>query len=297
MRMRSVLASLVVPSLLGAQREPLRQPASVPVELAAALASAGGLGSGTEPQILVGELPEWVATRIHVPDGTVVLGSAFMGTTVVGILQTLAGTEFPLREFEAEVAKKGWKRQELSTGQSGGFRSAPTTATPTIFPATFCSGPQMLRLSPGSSRQGKQSWVLRVSTPTGFGSCNPPPMSRRGEPELPTLYHPGGVVNDNNRMTRNCNPDDPATNRGPGNFTSARVRSTILSEELLVHYGRQLADSGWKEASSIARSVSGAWTRTDSAGKTMTLQLNIFTASGDPTCREMNLMIFSIERE
>ena len=61
----------------------LAQLDSIPIDLATALIGAGSVGS--DPQILVGSLPEWVTQRIVIPPGARILGSAFQGTAVVGV--------------------------------------------------------------------------------------------------------------------------------------------------------------------------------------------------------------------
>ena len=61
------LVAIAAPFLALAAQEPapLRQPDVVPVDLAAALAAAGGFGGA--PQIQVGTIPALAASRIYVP--------------------------------------------------------------------------------------------------------------------------------------------------------------------------------------------------------------------------------------
>ena len=78
-----IAAGLVTPalSLMAQAPAPLKQPESIPYELAAQLMGAGGLSS--ESQILVGSMPEWVTNRVVSPPNARVVGSAFLGSTVV----------------------------------------------------------------------------------------------------------------------------------------------------------------------------------------------------------------------
>src|SRR5437762_13183192 len=85
--------ALVTPVGRARSQEPRRlaTPDSIPLELAAALAASGGFGA--EPQILVGSMPEWITNRLYVPASARVLVSAFLGTTVVGIISTPAASD------------------------------------------------------------------------------------------------------------------------------------------------------------------------------------------------------------
>src|SRR5581483_1499158 len=61
---------------------------SVPADLAGALIAAGGFA--TAPRILVGSFPEWAANRLYLSSDARVLGSAFIGNSVVGVVTTSA---------------------------------------------------------------------------------------------------------------------------------------------------------------------------------------------------------------
>src|SRR5579872_456055 len=79
-------------------QEPRRllRPDSVSMELAGAL--IGG-SFGGEPQILAGAIPEWIASRIPVPSGAQVLGSAFLGTTMMAIFNVPSTSDSVLVDF------------------------------------------------------------------------------------------------------------------------------------------------------------------------------------------------------
>ena len=301
MRMRSALFVLLAPATLLAQREPLRQATAVPVELASLLAAAGGFPASGEPQILVGDIPGFAAERIHIPEGSVVLGSAFLGTTMVAIVQTLEGAELPVAQLEAELMKKGWKKPVMPTSQMGGFRPAPTPssgaagAAGSQWPLRFCAGQESLTLSRGAPRQGKQPLIIRMSTGTGYGICNPPQMgSNRRQVPLPTLYNPEGATENRDMMSfGECTTARPNYNNSNG--TGARLRTAMAPEAMLEHYGRQLQDSGWT-AEGTTTNVGRRWTRVDTAGKTIQARLNVTTASENPTCRELQLMVSELEK-
>lgn len=89
-RVTRVFTGLVAVALFGAvaQAQPpaMTRVESVPIDLATALAAAGGIGG--DPEILVGTLPGWVANRSGIPANAQVLGSALIGTTVVAIIRS-----------------------------------------------------------------------------------------------------------------------------------------------------------------------------------------------------------------
>jgi hypothetical protein len=62
----------------------------------------------------------------------------------------------------------------------------------------------------------------------------------------------------------------------------------MTPDELFAHYGRQLADSGWK-ANPIP-SQTRSWTRTDSLGMKLEFELRIQTFSDAPSCRRISIM-------
>jgi hypothetical protein len=300
MRVRAGLALLLVASLLHAQREPLRQPASIPVELAASLAAAGGLTG--EPLILVGEMPGWMSERLPLPSGAVVSGSAFTGMDGLAIIQLLEGTIIPDSAYDAALTRNGWKAWMPSQNE-GGFRWLPSTARSVASPpsanrpALYCSGQQTLRISAGSPRQGRIPYVLRVSAATGYGPCNPP-VPRQSElrlPPLPILYHPVGSsrITDRVAMSSDCASTQDGFDRP--NFTSDYIRSDSSAQLLLDHYAKQLADSGWSRSSSSAV-IGGQWRRVDAQGKTFIARLTITTSSDNPTCRSAQLMVREADR-
>src|SRR3954465_11901828 len=107
-------------------QEPRRlvTPDSVPLELVRAAAAAGGFPG--EPQILVGSMPEWITNRLYVPANARVLGSAFLGTTVVGIVSMPAASDTVIAKFKGELLRRGWHNPPPPAYSGGGFRSAST---------------------------------------------------------------------------------------------------------------------------------------------------------------------------
>ena len=137
---------LTIPLAAGLAQEPRRltQPDSVPFDLASALIAAGGLGG--EPQILVGSLPGWVSARIKTPANATVLGSAFLGSTVVGIISLPDAPDAVIADMNRELAKQGWKAPPPQPSYGGGFRPAGFSLTVNGMPTrvTLCGDQQLL---------------------------------------------------------------------------------------------------------------------------------------------------------
>lgn len=295
MRMRSAVLALLVPSVLLSQREPLRQPTSVPLDLAVALASSGGLGAGTDPQILVGELPEWMATNIHIPSSALILGAASMGTTTLGFLQLPQGDDSPFGELETELPKKGWKKADWMS-PAGGFRLEQSATPEPNAPNIYCSSDRVLYITPGAARQGKQTWVFRLSAQVrNYSPCSAPDRNRSSP--YPLLYHPRQVtrVQPSARMGPNCSNVD-RWSLGGGGGTGDRISTVVNGDSLLAHYGRQLADSGWIEAPGTTFTQARSWIRTGPEGRKELLQISVGTATDNPGCRDVNLMLWGRER-
>src|SRR5476651_385481 len=100
-------AALLFATSVARAQEPRRlvQSDSVPIELATALVSSGGLGG--ESQILVGSFPGWVSSRLYIPPGARVLGSAFIGTAVVGVVSLSTAPEVVTADLKRELATRG----------------------------------------------------------------------------------------------------------------------------------------------------------------------------------------------
>jgi hypothetical protein len=280
----------VVPFTAGSAQEPrpLPRAESVPIELATALVSSGGLGG--EPQILVGAIPGWVTNRIYVPPSARVLGSAFIGTSVVAVLNVTDEPEAIIATLKRELGTRGWKAPPTPNSSFGGFRPAPV-ADAMLTRFTFCQEQQYLS-GTAARRQGLYTEVIvRLSTFSGnFTVCNPPQVSSGAfRNPYPTLFNPAGAIDA--RSMGDC----ASTITGP-NSTSTLLRTAVAPEAILDHYGRQLADSGWKDASDKASVVARSWTRTDSTGAPVELTLSVATSARDASCRDINLQVRTLRK-
>lgn len=284
---RRALAVLLLglPTIGGQAQEPRRlaQSDSVPLELVTGLVGAGGLGGG-EPQILVGSLPGWIENHLYLPPSARVVGAAFLGTTVVGIVHVPDAPDAAIADYKRELPKLGWKTPPPAPSYGGGFRPAPAGESPTRL--TLCGDQQTLTATATRHRGTITEVVIRVVGGGNYSVCNPPQMpTGMSRVPLPILYNP-------------ANPSDArvvgACSSGWGGGTSGTnttLRSTMQPEVLLDHYGRQLQDSGWHATSERPTIFGRSWTRTDSTGAPFEVQLTLTTAPGDSTCRDLSMQV------
>jgi hypothetical protein len=279
--------ALAIAAALGTARgqEPRRlvQPDSIPLELAQALISAGGFQG--EPQILVGSLPGWVTSRFYIPASARIVGSAFLGAVMVGVINVPSAPDSLLAEFKRELLSRGWKTPPPPpTYTGGGFRPAPTpVGEGAVTRLSLCGDQQFLAVSMTRRQGTSANVILRVSGSTGLGICNPPqmPASMVRSP-WPALYNPAGLSDP--RMSGEC-----SATMGGSMGTGTTLRTGMTSEALLEHYGRQLQDSGWVPIGQSASILGRSWSRVDSTGTPTELSLTVTTSARDPTCRDLNL--------
>jgi hypothetical protein len=281
--------ALILAVSVAAAQEPRRlaQPESIPAELAGALISAGGFGG--EPQILVGAFPGWMNARIPVPSSARVLGSAFSGTTIVGVFATLEEPAAAIEQLKPELERLGWAPPPIPPYASagGGFRDQPTammgnvpvTTGPTVL--TLCGGDQQTLIVRGSREHGGTQVLYRI-TPTGtVGTCHPRQLpAGPARPGYPTLYNPTWV--EEYPAKGDCQLE------GSLFAANTQLRTPMSPEQILDHYAKQMRDSGWRPApSAIVRT----WTKQDSSGAPHALSLVIATSTRDSLCHGVWLQV------
>ncbi len=292
---RCLAAALLVVGIAassGAQ-EPRRlsQPDSIPMELATALISSGGLPG--DPQILVGSLPGWMTNRIYIAPNARVVGSAFIGTTAVAIVSSPDMPEPAMAALKRELATRGWKTPPPQPSYGGGFRSATMNMMPGGDPtrATLCGADQQMLTTSAVRRRWRvdghrdadlDHWRLRHLQSASDAGGIP------AAPPWPTMYHPAGVSDANQA----CNGDNSFGSGGP----SAIVRTPITSEALLDHYAKQLQDSGWQAPPGSGSIIGRTWTRTDSTGAPVELTITAAASLRDPSCRTLNMVVRTLKK-
>ena len=283
-RCLAALCVLRISAIPAQQGEPLRQPAAIPAELASALIAAGGFGMSGDPQILVGEMPEWITSRVHLPHGTRVLGSAFFGSTVVGVLSIPTTADSALALLQRELLARAWRSPVLPQMGGGGFRPS-RSGLPAMMSErpTLCSDQYALTMWMSRQQALATTVIMRVAS-AGASICSasrgPVAAQPRVSP-MPTLYNPEGA--DADMAARECY----AMYRSSG--TETRLRTHMKSEAILEHYARQLQDSGWTRAGQAPAVIGQIWTRTDSTHGPRVLVLTVHAAPNDTTCRKVEM--------
>ena len=269
----------------------LAEPDSIPLDLAAALVSAGGFGG--EPQILVGSIPEWIAPKLFVPPGARVLGSAFLGTALVAVVSVSTASDSVLADFKRGLTQRGWSAPPPAPVYGGGgFRPATTSVPSSPFARDLlCNDQQMLSMSATRRRGVATDVTLRVTSTPGFNPCHPSqPYQPPVRSPMPTLYNPLGA--NDARMNGDCVFSGFTNSMGSG----ASIRTPMTPDALLDHYGKQLADSGWKAASEKNTITGRTWARPDSTGTPIEVTITITSSPRETGCEELNMQVRTIRK-
>jgi hypothetical protein len=281
----SAMVAVALSELQSQEPRRLAGAESIPVELATALIAAGGLGG--EPQILVGSMPEWASGRIVIPEGGHLVGSAFLGMTVVAVVSIPGDADSVMAGLRNQLLQHGWKNPPPQPiyGGGGGFRPAPSPvspAAPSGFRSPLCGDQQMLIVTSARRRVGGSDITYRLISTSGYSACHPaePPPQTYHSP-FPTLYNPPSAVE--GFAIAACQSN------GASNGTGTLLRSSMTAEALLDHYGRQIVDSGW---TAIPGQILGRrWTKQDSTGAPVEMSLTVVPVSKDGACQRLDLQV------
>jgi hypothetical protein len=305
---RFAFAMLAIASSARGQEPRALADQTVPRELAEDLLS--GLGGRTPPVIIVGALPAGLAGKLFVPPGARVLGGTTNTTPVspgqpsgntssTAVIVTTIPVDSIVSVYSREQVKLGWSVFDRSqVGTSGfGFRDATTVpgggpggALPS--PLVMCGNGQTLLLMFDRTRTSETKVFASASSSnmcsmmqqqigvTGSvavrTSSGPIPMGAGG----PAIRWPVLVNPPNARSFNACPPENFSSNG-----MSAELSTPMTVDELFAHYGRQLADSGWKENGPAT--ATRTWTKTDSLGGRQDLDLIIKKYPDAPRCRRL----------
>jgi len=283
----SALMVIAVSSISAQGPRRLAEAESIPLELASALISAGPLGG--EPQILVGSVPEWAATRIIVPSGGRIIGSAFLGMTVVAVVAASGEPDTVVANLRTDFLQRGWKNPPPSPSYGGGFRPSPTPQQISGLPSRIilCGDQQMLMVSGVRRRLGGSEITYRLYGTAGTNQCNPPKLPAQAyRNPFPTLYNPPTATE--GYVGNACE-----SNNSGSSGTATVLRTSMTAEALLEHYGRQIVDSGWTAAPGQA---SRTWTKPDSSGRPVEMTLSIVPAGKDGSCQRLDLQVRAISK-
>lgn len=226
--------ALLLPGVLGAAAVAAAQTAQqemVPLELVQTLMS-GPFGQRTAPDVLVGRLPEALASRLTLPQESRVVGSvASQGHSASAI--AVPSTPASARDaFAANLAAAGWRRMEPP--ERSGFQS--NDYDPSL---TFCQGDSVwLNVGTLPNPRGGSYVILTHRVSRDLSPCRLPEVRgfvRMRASPIPSLAPPAESI------TRGHGSG------GGGDMweTRARIRTRLGVGELLDHYGAQLRQHGW----------------------------------------------------
>jgi hypothetical protein len=290
------LVLAVAPAMVFAQgKEPLvAQPVAVPIDLATALISSGGMTSTDVPRILVGSAPEWVMPRIVVPKGAHVLGSTFQGTGMLTIVNVPLASETVIADLKAPLMEHGWKTPPvMQQSNFGGFRPAPPASSDApITRVVLCDAGQQLNASLVRRDAKSADIAYRISASTPNSICNPPqlPMSMTSmRSPWPSLYNPAGAADA--RMTGDC-----SATLGGSQGTNTTLRTALSSDAILDHYAKQLADSGWKTQGERGVTTGRTYVHDDANGATVELSLTVTSSARAESCHDVNMTVRTLRK-
>jgi hypothetical protein len=272
------VVTLTTPAIAQAQGE------LVPKALAEALLSSRGEG---KTSIVVGALPPSLQPKLALPADAKVMGGTDSQSGASAIILLDGPLNAAAERFHAEVIKRGWEPEDQGPQRFGGdFIDAPVGQRRPVSggrPDTYCgrAGTLLVRYEPDGFAQTR----VIVAT-TGDNRCammrdamlSSRSMGPEGRMRAPILINPPQARLQDYGSA--CSGQFNSTSGGPG----ALLSSTISPAEILAHYAKQLADSGWKESGS---GVSASWSRADSAGSVREYQITITTTSANPMCRKV----------
>jgi hypothetical protein len=258
----------------------------VPRELFdAVFAMTGGMFGG-QSQALVGELPRSVRQRFFLPAGSRILGGIQGGLISVGAVVVPIPVDSVGAVYSREMQRLGWTKNIQPPGPSAwGFRQSPAKQAEANN-LQFCSGSQTLGMLP-VTRGGSNS--TRITFVVVRQECGPVSESRAAFNEnpyrnVPILVNP--VTSQSQGIGATCSPNGRS---GGSSSPSTALRTSMTSREILEHYNRQLADSGWTLVPGTEDMVRSLWQRTDSTGARLEVTLTVSSHPSAPGCHDVEM--------
>jgi len=295
-RALGALAFLLSAGVAGAQDPSALKEQPLPRDLFEGLLAAFGRPQST---VVVGELPPQLKTQLFVPRGAKVVGGSYTTAQSYAVITLEARPESIAALYSREMAKGGWTLAPTATQAVGGFANATSSVGPSTpvpgAPTVYCSNGSAITMRtdyqglgvtrllfstyptyPQCQQLGRQAVSMGNGMPGTIISQSSSMSSFRPHP-LPILINPAAAP-----MTPGTCPNDNMTIGGP----STELSTSLSADQLFEHYGKQMADSGWKPLGPLA--FSRTWTRTDSAGNRSDATLTIRTAPEVPNCRRIS---------
>ena len=289
----AALTAVVRPAQASAQVRRLTDvPDSVPRALVEAVIDPVGamriVSGGAHPRLLVGTLPSGLAQRLWIPPGSTILGGIESSAYGLAIIHSPMSEDSLNAGYRREQPRMGWTLpRERTQVAVMGFVPAPTTVSlgGDVVGGLFCSGGTTLTISVTPVDPLTRE-IRATAMDLADQRCQPPAAPRPvpfGRPQYPTLVNPPGSGN-------GFSPGCSYWNQTGGGGTT-RLQTTMNADDLLMHYGKQLVDSGW--APGTNQTVSHSWTRRDSTGTLTELTLTARLQPASPACVEIQMEVRS----
>lgn len=230
---------------------------------------------------VVGHVPASLAPYFFVPPGSRVLGGIESPSTTIVVLSTSMSAEELRTAYRREQLRLGWTPAPATGYRGWGFVPAPGASQDGGL--VFCHIGQSLQITPFQSPSQPLTVTATVQNYGSQCSAQARMMTPSTVMELPVLLNPeGAAMND-----RICLGSTTAFSGGNG--SGERLQTTLSPTQLLDHFSRQLADSGWSASPPVA-GVRRVWTRPDtgSASRELTLTITPLSSAG---CQDLSLQI------
>ncbi len=233
----------------------------------------------TGDTVLLGVLPPHLQGKVPLPSTSRVIGA--VGRTAL-IASTLSPTA-ALKELEREMPRLGWALQ-LHSRPDWGFVFPEESEN--LSGGMYCgNGIWLIVMVVPSPAPGTR---LRLIADQRGGSCDGMVGMTQGGWRAPATFDPIPLRLLNPVGARTHAYDDCPYAENP-NVAQALMQTAMSADSLMSHYSKQLAESGWTPA--VASSVVRTWTRSDSAGRPVRVELRITGRADQPRCYELSYEI------
>jgi hypothetical protein len=289
----AALACMLAPGAMAqnAQNAPAGGPELIPRDLAEALLRPYiGFSFNGGGAFVVGKVPPSLAPYLYIPANAHVIGGIETPTTTIAVFTVPMPWEQVRIVYGREEPKLGWTQPPTYDAMRGwGFMPAPGTG-PSGDGYEYCHIGQSLRISPSYST-AEVTQVTATVQNFGGSRCGLQQQNVGGRPTpppgAPTVFNPDGSQ---------MNAQTCLQFAGLGSIsstTSERLQTSLSPGQLLDYFARQLADSGWKGATTEP-GARRTWTRPDTGGLTRELTMTALPATNatkSTDCRDLTMTV------
>lgn len=278
----TAIALCIIPSFAAAQAG---RDALIPRELVEALINVSSYGN-SRVEVLVGVLPPALEPKVKLPAGAKVLGGMNFqegATGVVLVDGTLSGVA---SDFHRSLLAQGWEVpvDDPMSFMRSEFIDPPSNDRRIVTngrPEMYCgrAGTLNVRYQPS----GFDRTQITLGT-TGVNQCavmrdqmfqSRAIMGGGAEPKRPTLVnHPAARSSQGACTQYNLGMGDRKTDLG----------SQLPASDILGHYAKQLADSGWAQ---VGTTIAAVFQKRDTSGVLYEYQMVVHAPSNGAGCRSV----------